>query len=90
MVQGSPISPALFNIYVEDIITNIKTSLNEQKIPLYYKFYADDLVIFTHSINVKTTLKTLHTWSETYNLKINATKSAILCNRNHKKLNTMT
>ncbi len=38
-----------------------------------------------HSLqNVKTTLTTLHNWSDIYNLKINATKSAIMCFWNHR------
>ena len=71
------------------MITNIKDSLKTKEIPFSYKFYADDLVIFTHSKHVKSTLNTLHKWSESYNLKINATKSAIFCNRNHRQLNTL-
>ena len=42
--QGSPISPALFNIYIEDVMQEIKQQCTAGD-ELWYKLYADDLVL---------------------------------------------
>ena len=36
--QGSPVSPALFNIYIEDMIARVSQELGDQ---IWYKLYAD-------------------------------------------------
>ena len=41
--QGSPVSPALFNIYIEDMIARVSRELEDQNI--WYMLYADDLVL---------------------------------------------
>lgn len=48
--QGSPISPALFNIYMEEVIAQVKEELGE--LQFWYKLYADDLVIVTKKTNL--------------------------------------
>lgn len=49
VLQGSPISPALFNIYIEDMIDK----LNKNKLlkKFFYKFYADDFYAQIESID---------------------------------------
>ncbi len=42
--QGSPISPALFNIYMEEFLEELKNDLLKYKKNFWYKGYADDLV----------------------------------------------
>ncbi len=56
--QGSPISPALFNIYLEDMIDSVTRECTD--IQLWHKAYADDLVLcvsHTHLERVLATLK---------------------------------
>ena len=79
--QGSPVSPALFNIYIEDMIGRVSQELGDQ---IWYKLYADDLVLITKHRHIYKLIKFLRTWSAEYSLKINEKKSGIFLN--HKRV----
>lgn len=72
--QGSPLSPALFDIYMELFMTQIRAHFPD----IWYLLYADDLVLVTSSKQIKPLIDCLYEQSSTYNLVINAKKSAIL------------
>lgn len=82
--QGSPISPALFDIYMEDVMEDIRKGCGDEN--LWYKLYADDLVLMTSHRHLESLLTTLYEVSARYNLKVNAKKSAIFAVKNHGKL----
>ena len=83
--QGSPISPALFNIYIEDAMQRVKEWGCSDK-QLWYKLYADDLVLITDHRHIQELIDVLFSVSEDYNLKVNEKKSAILCVQGHSKV----
>ena len=56
MNQGSPISPALFNIFLEDFLKKIKERLGNYT-ELFYKAYADDLVFILKHLQLKRLIK---------------------------------
>ena len=72
--QGSPLSPALFDIYMELFMTQIRAHFPD----IWYLLYADDLVLVTSSKQIKPLIDCLYEQSSIYNLVINAKKSAIL------------
>lgn len=84
--QGSPISPALFDIYMEDVMREIRVGCNDKQ--LWYKLYADDLVLVTTYRHLESLLTSLYTVSARYNRKVNAKKSAIFTVKKHDKLTT--
>lgn len=49
MVQGSPLSPLLFDIYLEDMLIKLKNNFSKE---LYYKAYADDIVFIVEKENI--------------------------------------
>ena len=53
---------------------------------LWYKLYADDLVLMTTHNHLESLLSTLHEVSGRFNLRVNPKKSAIFCVKNHTKL----
>ena len=79
--QGSPVSPALFNIYIEDMIAHVSRELGDQ---IWYKLYADYLVLITKHRHIYKLIKFLRTSSTEYSLKINEKKSGIFLN--HKRV----
>jgi hypothetical protein len=86
VAQGSILSPALFNIYIEDLIQDIyRTGIENADI----LFYADDLaVILDTRDDIENVLKTIMEWSERNGMSLNKKKSAILpvIGRNKKTL----
>jgi hypothetical protein len=82
--QGSPISPALFNIYLEDVLEKLIERC--QNFTFWYKVYADDLVIIVKHSRLWTLIKTLYDVSEEFSLRINAKKCAIFAVHGHNKI----
>ena len=64
MHQGSPISPALFDIYMEDVMREICLSCTDKN--LWYKLYADDLVLVTPQEHLNSLLTALTDVSTRY------------------------
>ena len=76
VAQGSIISPALFNIYAEDLY---KTLDNAGVNPQDQMGYADDLFILCYSkSNLREVIRVLKKWSAENNLGLNAAKSGVM------------
>ena len=71
--QGSPISPALFNIYIEEVMARIREDLIDRN--MWYKLYADDLVIIIKHRDIHDLLRSLRHWSADFSLKIKERRS---------------
>lgn len=86
MYQGSPISPLLFNIYMEEFLRILKERIEIQK----YLVYADDLVIIIDHTSVTRFLNELYILAEDFHLIINPKKSSIIPIKNHTRLSELT
>ena len=76
VAQGSVISPALFNIYAEDLYNNLSKM---GVAPEDQMGYADDLFILCYSkSNLRNIINLLKSWSKENNLGLNASKSGII------------
>jgi hypothetical protein len=84
--QGSPLSPALFDIYMEEVLRVLKERCID--FWFWYKVYADDLVLITNYTKVDRLVETLVRLSQEYDLKINTKKSAVLLIKDHEKQET--
>ena len=85
VAQGSMISPALFDIYTEELLSQIEriNHINLEDI----LSYADDLLIICDNVNqLRAVIKTVKEWSLENNLKLNMSKSGIVefCHRNQR------
>lgn len=84
--QGSPISPALFNIYMEDYLLEMKVKFREGRgrvNDLKYLGYADDLVFSCLHSDIPILTKVLKELGDKYNLKLNPRKSNWMRIRKH-------
>jgi len=77
VAQGSVISPALFNVYCEDMYEDIR---DEAFISVDDMLgYADDLLILTTNLSqLRKVIRIIKAWCTENNLKINAQKSGIV------------
>ena len=92
--QGCPLSPLLFNVYVNDIFSIIDSST---KCPVFINkgdninalMYADDLVLISHSVeDLQTKLNKLTKYCEQWKLQINTKKTkCVVFNRGNKLCN---
>jgi len=77
VAQGSVISPALFNVYCEDLYENIRDLAFVCEDDMLG--YADDLLILVTSLSqLRQVISIVRLWCQENNLKINAQKSGIL------------
>ena len=78
--QGSPISPILFNLYINEVTTAIRQSALPNSIPLF-QLYADDLIIWCNHHDpaiaqqqIQHTLNELQFFMSNMELRINSHK----------------
>ena len=72
VLQGSPLSPYLFNIFIDSLL--VQLNRNHEGIPLCL-FYADDGVLVTpSSINVQDLLDQVTQWSKDNGIALNVAK----------------
>ena len=80
--QGCVASPLLFNLYINDLVTEINAldkgiKINNTKVSML--LYADDIVLMSNCArDLQNMLHTLHTWCERWGLCINPTKTKVL------------
>jgi len=76
VAQGSIISPALFNVYLEDLLKKIEAyGVNMEDILAY----ADDVLVLCTSIHeLRKVIEIVRKWSSENNLKLNEKKSGIV------------
>ena len=88
--QGCPLSPSLFNVYVEQAIRDIKQKLEEKRIGVIIGGilismirFADDIVLLATSENkLQTALIDMDNIFLTFKLNINAAKTKVMvCSR---------
>lgn len=81
VLQGSPLSPWLFNLFVDDLLHLINA--NVVGIPLCL-FYADDGVIITSSkTDIQQLLMLVEEWTVQNRIFLNPTKCAIVTSQTH-------
>ena len=77
VAQGSVISPALFNIFIEDLSDELKSKANIDLEDLLY--YADDLLTICTSVEqIKKAINVISEWSEKNGMLLNKKKSGIV------------
>ncbi len=77
VMQGSPIAPFLFNIYIEELLEMLETKhgLNIEEILAY----ADDIAVICYSMNLlNQVISTIREWSDKNGLQINSKKRGLL------------
>ncbi len=77
VAQGSLISPALFNIYMESLFQELQLKLGLEEEDLLG--YADDILIIVDDLGkAQNVIRLLKAWSASQNMKLNAKKSGIV------------
>lgn len=86
--QGCPLSPILFNIYINDLDDEIRkkgeggTALNSNT-KIFTLIYADDLVLVAENgEDLNRMLKSLQKWTDKNKMEVNISKSKIMIFRN--------
>ena len=84
VIQGNPLSPMLFNIYINDLFKKIEEA-NDSPVTLDGKnkicalMFADDLIILSTSKGgLQNSLNALHSYSMTWDLEVNMKKTKCL------------
>jgi len=86
VAQGSILSPALFNIFIEDLVTKLagELDLSIEDILLY----ADDILILCDSPNqLRKCIQIIENWSKENGMQLNRKKSGIVSFVNRKSKN---
>ena len=78
--QGDPSSPLMFMMFINDIIDNINTNLENiftlQDMQLFMLLYADDAVVFSTSReSLQSMLNDIELYCGTWGLKVNTSKT---------------
>lgn len=72
MLQGSPLSPTLFVIYINDLLISLE-KINSQP-----RGYADDISLTNNTLtSLKKSIKIIEKWCEDNKIKLNKEKSGI-------------
>lgn len=80
--QGCLLSPLLFNLYINDLVSVIEDTgcgvdLGEEKVAIL--LYADDVALLAETEgDLQVMLDCLHGWCSRWQLNVNATKSAVV------------
>ena len=75
VMQGSVISPALFNIFIEPMLLELNREFNIEDIFAY----ADDIALCIYSVNqLRNAINIIETWSNKVGISINFKKSGVL------------
>ena len=83
LAQGSIISPALFNIFIEDLAFELKNEANINLMDIL--MYADDILTICSSIEqVRKAIKIIDSWCERNGMTLNKRKSGIVVFSNRK------
>ena len=87
LMQGEVLSPILFSLYVNDFeiefIKNGCTSIELQNLHLFILMYADDMVLFSESVDgLQNMLDVLYDYTKQWNLEVNIQKTKIVIFRN--------
>ena len=77
--QGDTLSPTLFNIFLNDLVTDIENlhcRIETDEFPLSVLCYADDIVIITENEdNMQLVLDYIAVWCKRWRMKVNTTKN---------------
>ena len=88
--QGDPLSPTLFNIFINDLIHELKRNgecIQVNDYDLNSLLYADDMVLISESENkLQTLLNILQEWCFKWRVKVNTGKSEVI---HFRKKNTL-
>jgi hypothetical protein len=81
VLQGSPLSPWLFNLFIDDLLYMINTDI--PRIPICL-FYADDGVLITNSkVDIHQKLQMVEDWTHQNTIFLNPAKCAVLTSRSN-------
>ena len=76
--QGSPLSPVIFNIFIDSLVRLLNSIENDMGAPTCL-FYADDGVIFASNISdAKRGLKLAEDWSKKHEMVFNVKKCGVI------------
>ena len=87
--QGDPLSPTLFNLFINDLVDYLKNTgvgihIDQELISVL--LYADDIILLAKSeTELQILLGALETWCKTWLLKVNVSKTNIMHFRNVRK-----
>ncbi|KAM3142715.1 hypothetical protein pb186bvf_005099 [Paramecium bursaria] len=84
--QGSPLSPALFNIYMEDYIREFRGRIKQE---IQCIIYADDLAIIFNSQYILGIMQALEELEPLYKMKINKQKSGFFLFKDYQNNNQL-
>ncbi|KAM3132355.1 hypothetical protein pb186bvf_015569 [Paramecium bursaria] len=84
--QGSPLSPALFNIYMEDYIREFRGRIKQE---VQCIIYADDLAIIFDSQYILGIMQALEELEPLYKMKINKQKSGFFLFKDYQNNNQL-
>ena len=80
--QGGLLSPLLFSIYMDVLITRLRSSGIGCKLSQYYfgcLLYADDIILLSHSVKaMRSMLKICTQFAFDFDVKFNSTKSMVM------------
>ena len=90
--QGNPLSPTLFNIFINDLAVNIKNlnlGIKMGDVNLSILLYADDIAVIAESEkDLQTMLNYVHEWCNKWKLLVNGAKSQVVHFRKHRRPRT--
>ena len=79
VLQGNPLSPLLFNLYIDDIVTQLKSTRDitlDENNKFNVLMYADDLIVFANSKEkLQQNLDIINKYCEDWKLEINCKKT---------------